>query len=282
MSSQKKKEQKRKRRENVRQQHLAKRRERPHDWFIKRHIESLKEETPILPHKNNRVGWHRQNILTIKSILKKAYAKYPHDSALRTLLLNHPVPEYRVHHVNSILTEVAREISCYPPYFIPRVEMTDAGISVFKIEMDKIATPHGAAWFYSCGMSNVVSYDRKIYRLAFSTHAIDRFLERIVVVDPMKVVDDVYAMFYGLATLKIYDKLIPLTLDNINPIGYMPFEIQKNFIIGTTILIPGMRETPEYYVLKKVGYEFEKINTVNDLDIPEIKDVFIKCGLRES
>jgi hypothetical protein len=232
-------------------------------------------------------GWHDINAIRDRAkIMTKAIELFDTDVTLKEYLDGH----LNIHDnqkrkkLNEIFSIAAQELCCKPPYFIPHMTMIADGryyapaLSLYLLK--KKGTGPGTLWY---DLENILEIDSK--HVLFSTHAIERIIARLDLVKNKYTKNTLSILLFsrmklgpmaaarGEPLLQLYNE--PLYGDT-EPFGYCPISYNKDIIVATTYLLPGMSGTPEGVVLRMAG-EYPAINNINDLE--ENKEKFEKAGL---
>jgi hypothetical protein len=240
-----------------------------------------------LPAKDDMDGWHDINTIRERSqIMTKAIELFGQDQTLKEYLEGHfnIQDNHKRKRLNEIFTIAVQELCCKPPYFIPHMTMTIDGryyspaLSLYLLK--KRGTGPGTLWY---DFKNILEIDSK--HVLFSTHAIERIMTRLDLVK-IKYTKNILTMALfslmklgpiatakGEPLLQLYNE--PL-YGNTEPFGYCPISHDKDIIVATTFLLPGMSGTPEGVALRMIG-EYPAINNINDLE--ENKEAFEKVGM---
>lgn len=274
---QKRREQKAKRREKVRKDHLAQTRRDEDGGALRRFFDTRYIVKPGVPDRNDREGWARFNALDLKCVVKEALQMFKRDRTLwRFIESPNSITKYDVVTIEGMLTKAAQSICCSPPYFIPLfiLRKNSAGISMHqpKFLMRKESTPFGLAWFNDNwdGTQTQATIGGETRLFAWSTHAIDRVMERVV--KPMCITPSKLAyMMHGIRPEKVKltseGHVIPLSVGDKEHrflLGYVPYDEHNNMAVARTFLLPTMKGTPERDELTKKNVEFQ-IDTMPQL-----------------
>lgn len=279
---------KKKKRGKIRKEHLQKQKNKQKNDIFDQIINS-----PIkygnLPDKDDRIGWARHNTITdLKKILITALKLYPNDKNLQKYLYStKDVDSTAASYIGIKLSIAVQSIRCDPPYYIPYVYVTGGLIHTSTFELEKHHSPEGSIWtLHFAGdkenpalgnASNIVYIQRKVHQLAFSTHAIERMMDRLcynsctpLLLIPMSF-RNIQAKVYNQSMMELY---MP-KFDN-KTLGYVPFDVNGRFAVGNTFLVPGMKNTPEHDELERHGFTVD-----NYLDIYKHKDLFLHTVVAE-
>lgn len=275
---QKQLERKKKKREKARKQNAITKENYALNTFLQSLDKLMKYKD--LPDRNDMKGWHIHNIMTLKNIYKKALELFPNES----ILLKWTKPDFiscDEEKLSDLLTQASIAIYCDPPRYIPYVRANGANISLHHFTLKKVNTPNGVIWFDDSISSKIVKIGKKIYRLTYASHALDRIMERLELSNvKYSDIKKVMILMMDLRVLNLYDQFMVFGFDKHDklPFGYAPFQLHNNFAIATTFLLPGMKDTPEYRAITKCYNFHYNITTEKDLMKQEIVDLFKKCG----
>lgn len=276
---QKKLERRKKHREKVRKEHLH-HQKNERDQAVLEKVLDMRCGYLELPNRDDRLGWARHNQLELKKVILAALKQNPDNKALRRFLFK-PLDTRKddCGDLQIVFTKAAQSISCDPPFFVPYVDcmMNEGNLYAEQrnISFKKHSTSYGAVWTPGL-IEYVVYHHKKAYQLAFSTHAMERFVERFGF---EKKYEDMKLFRYIVRYMEPTDLiggLVPMRLIGSSIFGYMPFETHEKMIVGTTFLLPGMRGTPEHQVLLNNGFNVN-VTIASDYEKPEILKAFRTC-----
>lgn len=199
----------------------------------------------VAPERNDRDGWSVYLDLNKEKVIKRTFALNKGNSMLRRFFLGQGREKENVE-LSLLFTRAAQTFHCNPPYLVPFYMICgnfrngyQAMLNWFKLE--KKTTPYGTAWSFSH------KPEKEIGELsaAFSTHAVDRIMERLEI--PKKVPE--YASWMTLMFKfkpSSYPKMFDVMSSNGKKlIGHCPYDVYEGQAIANTFLFPGMTGTPE-------------------------------------
>ncbi len=277
-SQQKRRERKLKRRDKIRQEHLQKDRRDVDGEALARFFRDREVLRPGTPERNDREGWARFNALDLKCVVKAAIQMYGKDSTLWRFIRDpHSATKHDIGTLEAMFTKAAQKICCSPPYFIPMfvLQKSPTGMRMHqpKFIMDKASTPFGLAWYNDNfeGAFNLVFINKKPKLFSFSTHAIERLIERMfkpMCLSATRIAFVMNTMQPEKVTHCSEGTVIPLSISNGDErylIGYCPFDEHNHMAIARTFLLPTMKGTPERDKLVELGLESFSIDTMTQL-----------------
>jgi hypothetical protein len=277
-TKQKRREQKLKRREKIRQQHLDRDRHSRENDAFNRFFAARTIIQSGAPDKNDREGWARYNALNLKEVMKMAFKINGRDRVLQRFVEDpNTVSKYDLETVEALLTQAAQKICCSVPYFIPTIILTkhSEGVNIRQphFKLDKIHTPLGLAWHfedYEGGMP-ITFIGGKVRLFTLSTHMIDRMVERVIrpcCIPPTEVSNMMRTVRPEKVVIVQPNPVLPLTCGTETRrflLGYCPYDEHKHMVIAKSLLLPTMRGTPEYDKLVAKGLEAHSAQDLNML-----------------
>lgn len=265
-AKQKRRERKAKKRGKIRSAHLDRDRRNSDNEALGKFLAARQVIQPGVPDRNDREGWDRYNALNLKHVMKMALSLFRGDSVLRRFIEDpNSTTKHDIQTVEDMLTKAAQKICCSPPYFIPLVQMYkhSEGVNVRHphFQLEKENTPMGLAWHFELfdGSWPLAYIGGKAKLFALSTHAIDRFMERVFrpcIFPPTQIALFMESLLAEKVIVVPTSPVLPITVGNGHKrmlVGYCPYDEQRHMAIARTFLLPTMRGTPEYERLVEKG-----------------------------